>query len=376
LDSDRQGTLTQSRGRRIPPLLVAFVGLVLSVALCGASLASVDWNPTLFVGFGEDAMATTQYAEERLDYELFLRARQGHDGKYFFVQANDPWLQDPANNASILDYPLYRSQRMLYPLLAGGLGLLGPHGILWGLLAINVLAMALGTWATARIALHLGGSALWGLAFVANIGLVYALISDTADIVAAALAFGALAFLYRDRLPVAAGMMAGAILTREVMIVCAIGIAAWLFMQRRRRAALQMLVTSVLALGMWQLYMRIRLDPEESVPEALGVPFAGLARAFSSWSDDSMVLVTGVVFLALMIIFVFRWARSRTLLGWAFVGFVPLAALLSHRVWTEIFDFSRALAPWLTAAILLIFVESTGANRAALRASDSPVHRV
>lgn len=356
----------------MPPLVVAFVGLVLAVLLCVASLASVDWNPTLFVGFGEEALPTTQYAEERLDYDLFLRARQGHDGKFFFVQANDPWLLDPGENGSTLDHPIYRSQRMVYPLLAGGLGLLGPHGVVWGLLVVNVLAIALGTWATASIAVHFGGSALWGLGFAGNLGLLYALTSDTADIVAAALAFGALAFLYRDRVPVAAWLLAASVLTREVMIVSAIGVAVWLFMQRRRPAALHVLVIPSVALGVWQLYMRIRLGPEESRPEALSAPFVGLARALPEWRDDAIVLVTGGVVLALMIIYLIHWARSRTLLGWAFVGFIPLAAVLSHRVWLEIFDYTRALAPWLTAAILLIFVESRVGRRVDRRQSHSP----
>lgn len=357
--------MTRLAARRIPPLLVALVGLALSVLLCVSSLASVDWNPTLFIGFGEEARPTTTYAEERLDYEPFLRPRQGHDGKFFFVQANDPWLLDPAANALILDYPTYRSQRMLYPLLAGGLGVLGPHGVVWGLLVVNVLAMALGTWAVAHIAVHLGGSALWGLGFAANLGLLYALTSDTADIVATALAFGALAFLYRDRVPVAAGLLAAAVLTREVMIVCAIGVSVWLFFERRGRAALQVLVAPSVALGAWHVYLRLRFSPDETGPDALSLPFVGLARAFPGWLDKPMAMATGVVFLALMVVSVIHWARSRTLLGWAFVGFVPLAAVLSHRVWAAIFDYTRALAPLLTAAILLIFVEPRAARRVA-----------
>jgi hypothetical protein len=354
----------------VRPLLVAFIGLALSALLVGASLARVDWNPTLFVGFGEAARPTAQYAEERLDYDLLLRARQGHDGKFFFVQANDPWLLDPDGNAAILDYPIYRSQRMLYPLLAGGLGLLGPNSVVWGLLVVNVFAMALGTWATARIAVHLGGSALWGLGFVGNLGLIYALISDTADVVAAGLAFGAVVFLYRDRVRQASGLLAAAVLAREVMIVCAIGIAVWLYLRRRRRAALSTLITPSLALVAWQLYMRSRLTPEESAPEALSPPFVGLFRAFPGWTDDLLVLTTGVVMLALMVIYLVHWARSRTLLGWAFAGFVPLAIVLSHQVWGAIFDYSRAVAPWLTAALVLIFVESKSATTPSARGSD------
>ena len=51
------------------------------------ALAASEWDPTVFVGFGEDATATTEYAEERLG-EVILRESQGHDGKYFLFTAD------------------------------------------------------------------------------------------------------------------------------------------------------------------------------------------------------------------------------------------------------------------------------------------------
>ena len=50
----------------------------------------------------------------------------GHDGQYFFLQANDPWLLNPTEGLEFLDFPTYRAQRMLYPVVAGLGGLLGP----------------------------------------------------------------------------------------------------------------------------------------------------------------------------------------------------------------------------------------------------------
>ena len=111
------------------------------------SIFSFKWprNLSAFIGFGKDAPATRDYAEQRLG-EVVLRESQGHDGKFFFVQANDPLLLDPEENAAILDFPVHRSRRVMYPLVAGGLGLLGPQAIVWGLLLTNVVGMALGTW--------------------------------------------------------------------------------------------------------------------------------------------------------------------------------------------------------------------------------------
>ena len=91
-------------------------------------------------------------------------------------------------NAVVLDRPLYRSQRMFYPLQAGGLGLFSAEGVVWGLLVVNVIAMGLGTWAVAVLAVEMGLSSWWGLAFLLNIGLVSELNIGGAGIVAAAAA--------------------------------------------------------------------------------------------------------------------------------------------------------------------------------------------
>ena len=130
--------------------LVALVTVVFSSVLVVRSLSEVDWDATLFTAFGEEALPTRAYAEERLG-DVFLRASQGHDGKFFFVQANDPLVLDPETNTSVLDRPLYRSQRMLYPLLAGGGGFLSPETIVWSLIVVNVLAMGAGTLATVSV---------------------------------------------------------------------------------------------------------------------------------------------------------------------------------------------------------------------------------
>ena len=124
---------------------VAVVALVIAVLPAIRLLAFADWDPTLFVGFGVEEPLTLDYGEEKLGREVSVRNGEGHDGKFFFVQSNDPLILDPDENASILDRPVYRSQRMLYPVVAGGAGLFSADVIVWSLLIVNIVFIALGS---------------------------------------------------------------------------------------------------------------------------------------------------------------------------------------------------------------------------------------
>jgi hypothetical protein len=195
-----------SEENRRTAILVGLVAVAFTSLMAVRVLSEVDWDATIFVAFGEDATPTREYAEQRLG-DVSLRAAQGHDGKFFFVQAHDPWVIDPGTNAQVLDRPLYRSQRMLYPVLAGGAGMFGSEAIVWAMLVVNVIAMGVGTWAVALVAREMGGSPWWGLAFALNIGFFSEVNIGGAGVVAAAAAFGAVLMFMRDRVAAGVGLL-------------------------------------------------------------------------------------------------------------------------------------------------------------------------
>jgi hypothetical protein len=222
--------------------------------------------------------------------------------------------------------------------------------------------MAFGTWGTARLAQALGASPWWGLVFTLNIGLVFTLIIDGAGILALALAVWAVYFLYENRFASSVALLAASALTREAMLVCAIGVATCLWSRGRRRHALLAFGIPALVLGLWESYLRIRLGPDPGLPGSFGLPFVGLARAMTQWTREPIVMAFGACLLILAVLLVRRWWVGRSLLSWAFIGFVPLAILFTAPVWTEFFDFTRVLAPLFTASILVVFVEDRTAS--------------
>jgi hypothetical protein len=348
----------RSRPRNHTAVVVGLLAVALVALFSIRILSALEWDATVFVGFGGEAIPIREYAEERLG-PVFLRVDQGHDGKYFFVQANDPFVLEPESNAGLLERPLYRSQRMFYPLLAGAGGLLSPGAIVWALLVINVLAMGAGTWATAWIAQTMGVSPWWGLAFVLNPGFISELIIDGAGVVAAVAAFAAVGCILHRRLGLAILLLSVAALTREAMLIAAVGSGLWWWRQSEEsRKAVMIVAIPTAAVGLWALYLRWRIGWDSGVSEVeeIGWPFVGFFRAAETWIGDPLDLVIGFALMAMLLVYAWRGFISRELVGWAFLGFVGLGVLFTEQVWENYFDITRAIAPVITAFALLIAV--------------------
>ncbi|HEY4584586.1 MAG TPA: hypothetical protein VIH32_03120, partial [Acidimicrobiia bacterium] len=346
--------------------MVGLIAVLFASLIALRVLTAFDRDPTIFVAFGVDATAISDYAETRLGREVTKRDRQGHDGKYFFVQANDPLVLDPEENIVVIDRPLYRSQRMFYPMLAGGVGLFSADIIVWSLLMVNLIAMGVGSWAVAHLAIEMGGSPWWGLLFVLNIGFINEMNIDGAGVVAAAAAFGAVVLILKHRFAWAIALLTIAALSREAMLIAAAGSAFWLWRKgEERHSALLVAGIPLAAVALWATYVRLRIEFDTGVSQVqeIGLPFVGAIGAIQLWASDPLDMAAGIAVIMLLLLFTRRVLVSGELLGWAFLGFVPLAILFTRQVWSGYFDITRAVAPVLTAFVLLVFLAGRATER-------------
>lgn len=342
--------------RSFAPWIVGVVGLVLTAYIAAGLAASADWSPTIFVKFS-DTPEMAQYADSQFD-DVAFSGRLGHDGKFFFVQARDPFYLDPESHAYLLDRPTYRAQRMLYPTIAGGFGALGAEGTAWGLIVVNVLAMGVGTYFTARVATRLGLSPLFGLAFFVNPGVFVSSVIDTAEVVAMVFLMWGLLEIMERRTTNAAVLLSMAALSRETMLLCVVGwIVYEVFWHHKFR---WMMLAPFVVSGAWWAYVRWRigyLSPSLQDVEALGSPLGGLMDALSKWMVDPALkddLVVGVALVLMLAAFVVWSVTRRSLIPLMGVGFTPVAILMVEEVWFHYFDAARALTPLVTLFFLAV----------------------
>lgn len=340
-------------------LIVGLLGLGIALAYGLRILIPAGMDPSSFLALGKDAPRQTAYAKALLG-DVVVREALGHDGKFFFAQANDPWFLAPQEHAAVLDRPSYRGQRMAYPTLASGLGLLPPKVVVWTLPSLNVLAIAIGTVGTALLARRIGSSPWLGLAFPLNLGVLSELDIDGAG--ALALMFGVLGVLSLEigRLVASAVWMSAAVLSREVMLAFVAGVCFMLW-RRRRRIPWWLVAVPTTAVLLWAGYVRLRLGnlPTEANRELASYPFQGLIAAVNYWRTEVTDLLVILVLIALTLAFTVRAVRSKQLLAWGALPMVALATMLSVYVWREPYDIARALAPIFTAYPILLFTTTT-----------------
>lgn len=377
--------MTHRSVRSSPPAtIVAVGGVAIAVLFVAISLLGSDGDPSGVARFGELTPQQTNYAESQLGRHVFVRDTLGHDGKFFFIQANDPLLLAPSEHASALDRPTYRSQRMLYPTLAGTLAAFNPHVILWTLVVVNIFMFGLGTWAVAALARTAGMSSWFGLAFAVNMGLVYSLLMDGATITAMALGCVGVLALVRGHTAGAVIALSGAVLAREVMILFAVGVAIGVLAQRSTphdpaiaslggatKALSPLFIVAVPAAiaVMWAGYVRWRISFAQELienEEITAVPLSGALEAISS-GRARIVDLLSIALLGLLIVVVPLMAlRTHNLLMWGATPFSILALFLTVNVWQHDYNITRALAPLLTAAIFgvgLMLVRATTERR-------------
>ena len=344
---------------------VGLVGLAIGVVLALRVLIPNHMDPTIFVAFGERAPVQTEYGRALLG-SVTVRHGLGHDGRFFFAQANDPWYLEPERNAVVLDRPLYRAERMLFPMVAGGFGLFPPKVVVWAMLVTNLLGLAVGAFVAAKLAMAWGGPKWLGLWVPLNIGLLFELDIGGAGILGYVLCLAALWALVEGKIGVASASFAAAALTREVMLVFALGVFI-LWWLDHRRPLWSVLVAPVAALTVWIAYLSWRLTGIPGSPPLLGtfgdLPFVGLVGAFRYWLKVPSDLVFSLVVLAVLVAFVPLAVKSRLPIAWGALPFAALVVILSASVLREPFDLSRAVTPIFTAFPFLVVLRTAKGTR-------------
>lgn len=296
----------------------------------------------------------------------------GYDGQFYFRLAVDPATRSTADHGVTFDYPAYRHQRILTPLLAGALSLGEPSRVPEALIVLNVLALGAVAGLGALVAQRFGRHALWGLAVAGFPGFALTVARDLTECVAAAFLLAGLLLLARDRRLLAGVALALAALARETTLIVVAPLAVQAIAQVRRRGLRALLDPAVAVpagvVAAWQAALTVvwREVPLLSGPPNLGFPVVSMVRGVWRQVETATaaldltpnllqvldLIVVAAVFVAAAL--VLRRSAAEPHEKAAYVLAVALVTTMQPILWAEEFFLRAMTEPYLLSAVVLL----------------------
>lgn len=346
------------------PVAVAAAGYVVLAALY---LRAADWNFSYFVHFRPDYHVTQHYGGESAG--LWVKSIDVHDGVAYYAIAREPFNLPVLRE--ILDAPITRYRRILYPLLVSAFSLGNFRLIPAMMIAVNVLAILASGLLLQRLIAPFGANPAWLLAYYFHPGMVFSFLYDLPTAVALLGMLGGIWWYQQGKLLAAAVSISLAVLAWEVIAApLAAGLLAYELMARpagRRRTAALLLVLPLAVAAAWQLVLH-RLFPGQLTAQEVvgnfGYPGVGWWQAWQYIFGQP---------LSLKLLFQFLFLTLTALggilaLGYWFVRFDLYSTLAAVQVlWLSILNarsnilwpselMRKSLGLWL--AIFLLFAVS------------------
>ncbi len=213
------------------------------------------WGVVLLLGLAYVALVLVRSGGDPLAFALVgtrygdgdPQGTPGYDGQFAYFIARDPLSGCPR-----CDVPAYRYQRILYPLLSWALALGREQLVPWSMIAVNLAALAGGTWVTERLLAAHGVSPWYGLVYGLYGGLVAGLRLDLTEPLAVGLAQASLLAWERKKMSLVAPLLVLAALSKETALVAAAGLVLYLALERRWGAAVRLSLTVGVPFALWQ----------------------------------------------------------------------------------------------------------------------------
>ncbi len=340
------------------PVVVALVVYFIFLALIGAGY---DFNPSALIGLGAENPLNDSAA---LPHGLVIFQGVGYDGQHFYHTALS--LVRGVRPA----VPAVRVQRIGYPLAAALLSLGQERAIPYSLIAVNLLAIAVGTAIFIRLLRRHNLNPWWSLLFALNPGQILAVQMDLALPMVMAFVAGAWLCWEKRRLWAAGALLAAALLTRESAVLFVIPLVAAEAMARRWRGA-AILSLSVIPFLVWQGVLRLWLGaggmavsagqivaPGLGMAAALGNAAASIGQGLAAMARQGSVVAVMALILAALGVAIWKIRKGYD----AYTGGIIVQALFALCASIDIWE-AYASAGRVFAGIFPLLVLSYAVRR-------------
>ena len=245
--------------RFLPGVVVALALLLFDLKV----LASNNWDPRTFV-FERPA---------DLPADRPWGGGTGYDGQFSYAMA-----LDPLGARAKLDQPDFRYRRIAYPLLVRVLSLGHPACVPWAMLAVNLVAAALGCVILGELLAQRGASAWLALVLPFSLAFLLAIRADLTEPLALALALGGWLAFEKDKPAWSVFLFAAGGLTKEIALLFPAALTVWHLLKKGWRQA-AVLATSFVPYLAWSAILVLWLGTSPMAAyqsRPILIPFGGI----------------------------------------------------------------------------------------------------
>lgn len=332
-------TLARPSLRRRGGVIAAIVVAVALAALWPAMWARSNHGAEAMLGAGTEGPSSALIDRELPSAPRFVGL--GHDGQQFYAVARHPF--DPPAARDQLDSPAYRYRRILFPAIAGVLAPGGGRTLVFTLLGVSLAGVALGAWATSRLP---GAPAWLPIAVGLTPGVGVALALSLSDALATGLTLAAVAASLRQRWATMTIALIGAALTRETLLLVAVGLLLTPGLPTRWRVA--SVVAPFGIAGGWALWSAHALGtPLLEGSGQVGPPLLGWLQSDSSPRG----LVVGILTTIVLAVGAWRTRYTDRAVSIVLGLHAALMACLATDVTTSWLNTTRVAAPVFALAV-------------------------
>jgi len=268
----------------------------------------------------------------------------GYDGQFYYRLAEAPLSTKERVTGIRFDYPVYRAQRIGYPLLVRLFSAGKPRAIPWVMLLLNIAA----TGAIAATAATIVTRWWAALAVALFPGFLLTMSRDLVELVEIAFLLLALRFLLSRRMVPAVLFLTLAVLTKETAILFAVAAAIATLLRDRAVARASAFAIPIAAHFSWKLVLfRLwNLPPNLGASEHFTLPFAGMATAVRSANRLLVVEAILIAIFTVIVALAFRASRAALPVKLAWITYAALFFTLGAEFWWEDWSFLRAASDY------------------------------
>ena len=343
--------------KKTPVYLSLLIGLLVGCIYIAIVLYRLYINAdiTWFIHAGDEFTSRDELYESIYTHKNV----SGYDGQFYYRFSQNPLTHLKVENGIEIDSPIYRGQRIVYPLIVRILSLGNNRVIPWIMVSVNIVGMAVIGYTSTLYAQRINRSVWWGILLGLYPGFMYTFLYNLTEIIAVLFVMFSMYMLRIKRFNWGVVGFCLSVLSRETTIIFPIGYGLYMYFASKEKGVQRNWVLIGLPIAVYMSWRTVLFalwgnsaeSPIDTLLTNITFPLAGIVSAVHIWKVEwiFMTMISIVICYTIYCMAVLKF--NRYTLIWTL--YTALFISLSVNVVGYINSFTRASVELFVISVLM-----------------------